>query len=189
MKSGIITLLLFMAVSFAAEAQLTINNVTLPAKIKQGDTELSLNGGGLRKKYGMVKVYVIGLYAPEKSKNGNELISADKPLAVRLTITSGMATSSRMSDAIQEGFGKSMKGNTAPLQTQINSFIETFKKEEIKEGDVFELWYIPGVGVKSFKNGQLKNTTAGLDFKKAFFGIWLSDTPVDEDLKKALLGQ
>ena len=189
MKSGITTFLFCMALSFAAEAQTTINNITLSAKLKQDNTELVLNGGGLRKKYGMVKVYVIGLYAPEKSKNGNELISADKPLAVRLTITSGMATSSRMAEAIQEGFGKSMKGNTAPLQTQINTLIETFKKEEIKEGDVFELWYIPGTGVKSYKNGQLKNTIPGLDFKKAFFGIWLSDTPVDEDLKKAMLGQ
>ena len=189
MKSGIITFLFCSAVSFAADAQTTINNITLSAKLKQDNTELVLNGGGLRKKYGMVKVYVIGLYAPEKSKNGNELISADKPLAVRLTITSGMATSSRMSEAIQEGFGKSMKGNTAPLQSQITAFIETFKKEEIKEGDVFEMWYVPGTGVKSYKNGQLKNTTAGLDFKKAFFGIWLSETPVDEDLKKAMLGQ
>ena len=189
MKSGIFTILFCLAISFAAEAQTTINNITLPAKIKQDNTELTYNGGGIRKKFGVVKVYVIGLYAPEKSKNGNELISADKPLAVRLVITSGMATSSRMSEAIQEGFGKSMKGNTAPLQTQITSFIETFKKEDIKEGDVFELWYIPGVGVKSFKNGQLKNTTPGLDFKKALYGIWLSDTPVDDDLKKQMLGQ
>lgn len=189
MKSYIITWLFCIATSFAADAQLTINNVTLPAKIKQDNTELVLNGGGLRKKYGMVKVYVIGLYAPEKSKNGNDLISADKPLAVRLTITSGMATSSRMADAIQEGFEKSMKGNTAPLQSQITTFIGTFKKEEIKEGDVFELWYVPGTGVKAFKNGQLKTTVAGLDFKKALYGIWISDTPVDEDLKKGMLGQ
>ena len=68
MKSGIITFLFCMAVSFAADAQTTINNITLSAKLKQDNTELVLNGGGLRKKYGMVKVYVIGLYAPEKSK-------------------------------------------------------------------------------------------------------------------------
>jgi hypothetical protein len=189
MKSQIIAFFFCAFVCFGADAQTTINGIVCPAKIKMDNTELSYNGGGLRKKYGMVKVYVIGLYSPEKSKNGNDLISADKPLAVRLTITSGMATSSRMADAIQEGFSKSMKGNTAPLQSKINTLIETFKKEEIKEGDVFELWYIPGTGVKSYKNGQLKTTVAGLDFKKALFGIWLSDTPVDEDLKKEMLGQ
>jgi hypothetical protein len=189
MKLRVSTLLLCLAISFCAEAQMTLNSVTLPAKINRDNTDLVLNGGGIRKKFGMVKVYVIGLYTPDKNKNGNDIISNDKPLAVRLTITSGMATSSRMADAIQEGFGKSMKGNTAPLQSQINTLIETFKKEEIKEGDIFELWYIPGAGLKSYKNGQLKSTIPGADFKKAFFGIWLSDTPVDEDLKKEMLGQ
>jgi hypothetical protein len=189
MNARIITLFVFMAINFGADAQITLNGVTLPAKIKQDNNELTLNGGGIRKKYGMVKVYVIGLYVTDKSKNGNDIIATDKPLSVRLVITSGMATSSRMSDAIQEGFEKSMKGNTEPLQSQITSFIETFKKEEIKEGDVFELWYIPGVGVKSFKNGQLKSTVPGVDFKKALFGIWLSDTPVDDGLKDSLLGK
>ena len=94
-----------------------------------------------------------------------------------------------MSEAIQDGFGASMKGNTAPLKDKISSFINTFKKEEIKEGDVFEIWYVPGTGVKSYKNQKLQSTIAGLDFKKALFGIWLSDTPVDADLKKGLLGQ
>jgi len=29
---------------------------------------------------------------------------------------------------------------------------------------------------------------SGLDFKKAFFGIWLSDNPVQSSLKQQLLG-
>ena len=189
MRSRIITFIFCLAISFAADAQLTINSITLPAKIKQDNTELTLDGGGLRKKFGMVKVYVIGLYTTEKNKNGADIVAADKAVAVRLTITSGMVNSNNMSESIQEGFGKSLKGNTAPMQSQINTFIETFKKENIKEGDVFELWYVPGTGVKAFKNGQLKNTTPGLDFKKALFGIWLGDSPVDEDLKKGMLGQ
>ena len=103
MKLRVSTLLLFLVINFCADAQMTLNNVTLPAKVNRDNTDLVLNGGGIRKKYGMIKVYVIGLYTSDKSKNGNDLISNDKPLAVRLTITSGMATSSRMAEAIQEG--------------------------------------------------------------------------------------
>ena len=40
-----------------------------------------------------------------------------------------------------------------------------------------------------FKNETLKGKIPGFDFKKALFGIWLSDKPVDETLKKNLLGQ
>lgn len=182
---------LFFILSFSciltSTAQVTLNGVTLPAKLKQETTELTLNGGGIRTKI-FFKLYTAGLYVQTKSKNGNEIAAADKPTAIRLTITSGMVDSKKMSEAIREGFGKSMKGNTAPLKTQIDNFVGTFQKEELKEGDTFELWYLPGEGVKAFKNGKLQTTVAGLDFKKALFGIWLSDDPVDSDLKTGLLG-
>jgi hypothetical protein len=174
-------------ISLAAEAQVTLNGVTLPAKIKQDNNELVLNGGGIRKKL-FFKLYTAGLYLPVKNKNASEIVTADKPTAIRLVITSTVINSGNMSEAIQEGFGKSLKGNTAPFQSKIDAFIDIFKKEEIKEGDVFEIWYTTAEGVRGYKNGKLKGTIAGFDFKKALFGIWLSDTPVDEDLKKALLG-
>ncbi len=187
MKKNAITLILAFLISYGAEAQLTINDVTLPATIKQGNTTLVLNGGGIRKKL-FFKLYTGGLYLTAKTKEASEVINADKPTAFRLTTTSGVLNSNNFSEAIQEGFGKSMKGNTASLQPKIDEFIGTFKKEEVKEGDTYELWYVPGVGVQSYKNGTLKSTIAGLDFKKALFGIWFSSDPVDEDLKKGLLG-
>ncbi|MCW5908847.1 MAG: chalcone isomerase family protein [Chitinophagales bacterium] len=187
MKRAVQTLFLAVVTLLTTHAQVTLNNVTLPAKLKKDNTELTLNGGGIRKK-AFFKLYTAGLYVTEKSKSGSDIAGADKPVAIQLTITSGVISSSNMSEAIKEGFGKSLKGNTAPLQSKIDEFINTFKKEEIKEGDVFEMWYTPGTGVKSYKNGKLQSTIAGLDFKKALFGIWLSDTPVDEDLKKGLLG-
>ncbi len=177
----------FLAIGILAEAQVTLNGVTLPAKIKQDNTELVLNGGGIRKKL-FFKLYTMGLYVPAKSKNGSEIAGADKPTAVRLTITSSVINSGNMSEAIQEGFGKSLKGNTATMQAKIDAFIDIFRKEEIKEGDVYEVWYTTAEGIRGYKNGKLKGTISGLDFKKAVFGIWISDTPVDEDLKTGLLG-
>jgi hypothetical protein len=187
MMKKIQTVVLALVAVFTAQAQLTLNDVTLPAKIKSDNTELILNGGGIRKK-AFFKLYTAGLYLQAKSKSGSEIIAADKPVAIQLTITSSLISSDNMSEAIEEGFGKSMKGNTAPLKDKIASFISTFKKEAIKEGDVFEIWYVPGVGVKAYKNKKLQTTIAGLDFKKALFGIWLSEDPVDADLKKGLLG-
>lgn len=182
-----ITLMLLTILCLGAEAQLTINGVTLPAGIKAGTTDLVLNGGGIRKKL-FFKVYTGGLYVTAKSKNAADIIDADKATAFRLTITSGVINSNNFSEAIEEGFGKSMKGNTAPLKAKIDALIATFKSEEIKEGDMFELVYVPGEGVRASKNGKLKTTIAGLDFKKALFGIWLGTDPVDADLKAGLLG-
>ena len=164
-------------------AQMTINGVNLPAK----SGNLVLNGGGVRKNL-FFKVYTSGLYIESKSKDAAKIVKEEQPMAMRLQITSSVVSSDNMSESIREGFGKSMKGNTAPLKAQIDGFIGTFSKEAIKEGDVFELIYEPGTGVKAIKNGKLLNTTSGIEFKKALFGIWLGSDPVDADLKAGLLG-
>lgn len=187
MKNNTFLLIVALFLSIGAEAQLTLNDITLPATITKDNTPLLLNGGGIRKKL-FFKLYTGGLYLNSKSKNAADIINADLPTAFRLTVTSGVLNSNNFSEAIQEGFEKSLGGNTKALQAKIDEFINTFKKEEVKEGDVYELWYFPGKGVSSYKNGVLKSTVAGLDFKKALFGIWLSTNPVDEDLKKGLLG-
>ncbi|MBK7149149.1 MAG: chalcone isomerase family protein [Bacteroidetes bacterium] len=185
-KATQVLLLLLVAVS--TFAQVTLNDVTLPARIKKDNTELILNGGGIRKKF-VFKVYVAGLYLPAKSKNAADICGADKATGIRLVITSSVINSDNMSESINEGFGKSLNGNTTALRPKIDAFINTFKKEVIKEGDVFEVIYVPGEGVKSYKNEKYISTVAGLDFKKALFGIWLSENPVDADLKTSLLGQ
>ncbi|MGB0368446.1 MAG: chalcone isomerase family protein, partial [Flavobacteriales bacterium] len=69
------------------------------------------------------------------------------------------------------------------------AFVNTFKKSEIVEGNVFDIIYVPGTGVESYKNGQLEGTIEGMDFKKALFGIWLGEKPADGDLKEAMLGK
>jgi hypothetical protein len=187
MKKANLFLFSFAIILSAASAQKTVNGITLPASIKKDKTELILNGAGVRKKV-FFKLYVAGFYLQTKTSNGYEVIMADKEMLIRLTITSGMISSENMSEAIEEGFQKSMNGNTTVLNDKIETFISTFKKEPIKESDVFELWYVPSVGVQVSKNGKLQNTIQGLDFKKALFGIWFSSNPVDADLKKALLG-
>ncbi|MCF8278212.1 MAG: chalcone isomerase family protein [Flavobacteriales bacterium] len=183
-----LTALLAVSMALPTQAQLSINGVTLPASIKAGSVNVNLNGGGIRKKV-FFKLYVGGLYLSDKSSDASAIVNADKPMAVKLQITSGMISSENMSEAILEGFENSTGGKTEPLKAKITEFVNTFKKEEIVEGNVFDIVYVPGKGVESYKNGKLQGTVEGLDFKKALFGIWLGAKPADEDLKTAMLGK
>lgn len=176
---------LLIAPSFA---QQTINGVTLPAELSYNGKKMSLNGGGIRTKL-FFKLYTGGLYLSEKSSNADAIVSADKPMAVRLAITSSMINSENFSEAIEEGFDKSTSQNTAPIRNKIDELIATFSKEPIVEGDVFDVVWDPGAGVKTYKGGVLKSTIPGLDFKKALFGIWLGNDPVSDSLKKGMLGK
>jgi hypothetical protein len=183
----LLIILASVAISIPSLAQVTYNGVTLPATIKAGDMDISLNGGGVRKKL-FFKLYTGGLYLEEKTGDASKIINTDKGMAVKLQITSSMISSENMSEAINEGFAKSTKNNTAPLKNKIAQFVATFGKEEIVEGNIFDIVYVPGTGVESYKNGKLQSTIDGMDFKKALFGIWLCDEPADEDLKKGMLG-
>ena len=63
-------------------------------------------------------------------------------------------------------------------------------REDTNVNDGFNLIYSPSdKSIWIYKNNILEGKIPGLEFKKAFFGIWLSDNPVDEDLKNSLLGK
>lgn len=188
MKKIFLTSILNAILLCSAIAQTTIYGVTLSPKIAPAKTELILNGGGVRTKFFM-KVYVAGLYLQTKTNKPTEIIEADKPMSVRIHIISNLMTSANMATAIREGFEKSMKGNVAPLKKEIDLICTIFQSDVVKVGDLFEIYYVPGVGVRCFKNGKdQKVCMAGLPFKKALFGIWFSEDPVDENLKKGMLG-
>lgn len=184
--TGIAYLMLAATLSAPALA-LTVGGVDVPDTYTANSTELQLNGAGTRSKF-FIDLYVGSLYVPKAQHDGNAVVDADEPQAITLHITSDMITSDRMTEATMEGFEASTGGDMAPIQSEIDQFMSVFK-EEIKEGDVFDLVYVPGEGVKVFKNSEQKGTVGDLEFKKALFGIWLSDEPAQKSLKKKMLGQ
>ncbi|WP_404363479.1 chalcone isomerase family protein [Marinobacter sp.] len=165
----------------------TVEGVNLPDTISADNSELKLNGAGVRSKWFM-DLYVGGLYVPQTTSDAQQVITADEPQAITLHIISGMITSDKMTSATIEGFENATNGNMAPIQAEIDEFLKVFE-EEIKDGDVFDLVYVPNKGVSVHKNGDPRGVIEGLEFKKALFGIWLSDEPAQEDLKQKMLGQ
>lgn len=168
-------------------SQEEISGVTPKKSIEVGGENLTFNGAGLREKF-FLDLYVGALYVTDKSSDANQLINADKSMAITLNIVSSLITSDKMIDAVNEGFEKSTKGKTGPLKDKIAAFKDAFK-EEIVKGDYYVIAYIKGKGVEVQKNGKKIKTIEGLDFKKALFGIWLCDEPADEDLKEGMLGK
>lgn len=189
MKKQFLTLLLVTVIGlFSATAQTTeVGGVKVQQKVTLEGQNLVLNGAGIREKM-WIDLYVGALYLPKKSNNATEIINSADPAAIKLTIISGMITSKKMIDAVDEGFKNATNNNTTPIKAKIAQFKACFK-EEIKEGDVFDIVNVPGKGVVVSKNGKEKGVIDGADFKKALFGIWLSGKPADKNLKDAMLGK
>jgi hypothetical protein len=170
----------------SVNAQKIVAGVKLDNSITVEGQSLTLNGAGIREKM-WIDLYVGSLYLPKKSSNASEIINSKDFAIIKLDIVSGLITSEKMINAVNEGFEKATNGKTASLKIKIDQF-KSYFKEEFSKGDSFSIINTPN-GVAVYKNGTKKGTIEGYDFKVALFGIWLSNSPADKDLKAAMLGK
>src|SRR6218665_434076 len=191
MKKILLLLTLLLILPFytvSAQTHIDVNGVTVPRKIEFQGKTLQLNGAGGRLKM-WLEVYVQALYLSQLTQDPQFIIDSDTEMAIRIEITSSMVSSNKLTKAMNTGFEKSAGSNLEELRPRIEQ-LKSFLSDAITEKDVFILAYNPlDQNVYVSKNEVLKGKIAGFDFKKALFGIWLSDKPVDETLKKHLLGQ
>jgi len=186
MKKIVTVIALMIATSI--NAQTKVAGYAMPNTVLANGTTLIMNGGGMREKL-IFDLYVGVLYLETKSSDANLVMNADKSMAIKLRITSGMIDKENMEEAIREGFDKSTNGKVAPLKKDIDNLIKKGFADEIVKGDVFDLIYVPGKGTILAKNNKMLVNIKGLAFKKALFGIWLCDKPADADLKENMLGK
>jgi hypothetical protein len=147
---------------------------------------MTKNGQGTRIIFFM-KVYEGSLYLETKSANAQDIINLDAPMAIRIDVSSQMVTADAMKKALSEGLEKSTGNNTDSIIKEINQLSSSFDTA-VSTGDYYEFIYLPEMGTHVLKNSVLVELIKGIDFKKAFFGIFLSDNPIQKNLKKAMLG-
>ncbi|MHA7057090.1 chalcone isomerase family protein [Aquimarina sp. M1] len=185
-KLSLLFILLITVVGSTAHAQVKVGDATLPNKVTFSGEDLMINGAGMREKF-FFDIYAGGLYLKKKSASASSIAAADETMAIKLHILSGMMSRSKMESALRDGFKKSTNGNTASLNKRINTFVG-FIKDEIEEGQIYDIVYEKGKGSVIYKDGVEKGHVEGLDFKKALFNIWIGDNPADKGLKNEMLG-
>ena len=185
-------LLLAAAIAAPALAQ----DVTEPRtgqKFAAKSGEMSLLGVGVRSKW-MFKAYAIGLYASDSALSGplaahkgkttspefyKDLIWGDFPKQMVLKFTRGLVQS-KIQRAMREALEGADKAKT-------DQFVSYFP--EVKEGQECVLTWAPGGTLEVLMAGQAKPAIADKDFAAAVFGIWLRPTPIQEDVKTALVSR
>ncbi|ANO48675.1 chalcone isomerase family protein [Flavobacterium columnare] len=172
-----------------AQTQFETDGVIVPRTIEvNGGKKIQLNGFGTRSK-AWVDVYVQALYLTALSQDSQIIMDSETDMAIRIEIISKMVTSRKLTNAMEKGFEKSCGERLNVMMPKINQF-KALLSDEIVKGDVYILSYNPkDETISVTKNDKLKGKVEGKDFKKALFGIWLSQEPADEDLKNELLGR
>ena len=174
-------LLLLVFPAWAAE----VAGVKIDGKARVGTTELTLTGAGLRKRV-FFQVYAIGLYVQDRKADP---ISQPGPKRVQIHMLRDVGA-----DTFTEALAEGIKANHSeaeatalePRVKQLGATIAEIK--EAKKGMTIALdWN--GKATQVVIDGKpAGRPIEGEDFYRALLKIWLGDKPVQDDLKKSLLG-
>ncbi len=169
-----------------------VAGVKLPdsVRVAAGGPQLVLNGAGLRTRF-FVKVYVAGLYLEKKSQTTAAVLALAGPKRVSMHLLRELSAR-QIHGALQDGVAANNSAEEQEtLMPQLGELdVVMAQLGPIKEGDVVTLDFVPGTGTVVTVNGQAKgNPIAGDALYRALLRVWLGDSPAQEDLKQALLGQ
>lgn len=173
-----------------AQAQpIEIEGVKLDALAQVGSASLPLNGAGVRVR-AIFKVYVAGLYVPQRSADPEKLLAQSGARRISLVMLRNLdaeSLASALHDGLKNNHTDAQLKAMAPQTIALNAALNAVG--EVKKGDVIYFDYLPDAGTRVTVNGQVQGTSIpGEEFFTAVLRIWLGNKPADSGLKKSLLG-
>jgi hypothetical protein len=165
-----------------------MGSVRLDDSVRVGNTELILNGAGVRTRL-VFQVYVVGLYLTEKKATVAEILAVPGPRRITIIMLRDVS-----SDDFGEAFMKGLNNNSDKAEKtrilgQTMKFGEMFAQiPGLKKGDVLEVDWLPGTGTLCQLNGKkVGEVVPDINFYNAILKIWIGDKPVDSALRPKLL--
>ena len=163
----------------------TFKGVTMEDSIDVDGQKLVLNGMALRKKL-WVKVYVAGLYLPQKETDAVKILKSD---TMRRTVMHFLYNvgAKKLNGAWMDGLEDNTPNYSPELKKQFDTLCAYM--EDIKKGERIVFTYIPGKGTTVEVKGKQKGVIEGKEFADALFACWIGPKPgPGTGFKEDLLG-
>lgn len=163
----------------------TLAGVSLADKMDVNGKSLVLNGMGLRSKF-VIKVYVGGLYLPQKEKSAQKILAADAPRSMVLSFIYDVSKD-QMCEAWEEGLEANVPNASSEVKKNFNTLCSWM--DGVGKGQKLVMTYLPGEGTRVEVAGKTKGTLPGKPTADAILSTWLGPKPgPGGDFKKAILG-
>jgi hypothetical protein len=180
-------LLLLLLIALPASAA-EVAGVRLEEHTNVASTDLVLNGAGLRRRL-VFQVYAMGLYLQQKTTEAAAVLKLPGAKRVAMHMLRDVPAeqfSDALADGIRENHSEADAKALVPRLMQLVSVMAEVK--EAKKGMLIALDWT-GVGTQVLIDGKPHGRPIpGEDFYRALLRIWLGEHPVQDDLKRALLG-
>ncbi len=165
-----------------------VGDVKVPDTAQVGNATLQLNGAGTRTKI-IIDVYVAALYLGKTTNSASAVLADAGEKRVALHMLYGMK-SGKLLGAFKEAIEANHSASElAAIDAGMKKFYAIFDSVSgVSPSDIIYLDYLPTVGTKVTINGKERGVVEGVDINRALLKIWLGDEPVQNDLKKDMLG-
>ncbi len=183
-------ILVCMALLATAPSASTLEGQRFDDRARISTQDLALNGLGLRTML-FFKVYVAGLYLPEKATTFRAIANMPGPKRLQLRMLR-KADADDFIEALVEGIEENTsKAELVQLSTRMQQLTQIINAiGSVVAGDNLTFDFVPGIGTSITVNGVKKGTVIeGADFYNAVLKIFIGDNPVDDQLKAGLLGK
>ena len=186
MVSRLLLVLFLGGAAHAAE----LEGVKLDDRTRVDGQEIQLNGIALRTRYAVFNVYVAGLYLPQKTTSGATAIDAHGAKRMILVMLRDVSA-----EQFIESFDVALRSNNSEAQlAEVNAqkedlFARIRTIGEARKGTEIVLDYLPSAGTLLVVGGTPRGKPiSGEAFYRAVLRSWVGANPMQEDMKKALLG-
>ncbi len=181
----LIVLGVWLALLLSPVSAAEFRGVSMPDQITVEGQALVLNGMALRKKV-VFKVYVAGLYLPQKEADAVKILSSDAPRRTVMHFLRSVGAE-KVNSAWYEGLQANTPNHSADLKRRFDVLAGLM--QDVKNGDELVFTYLPGKGTEVCVKGSVKGMIEGKDFADALFACWIGEKPgPGEGFKNALLG-
>ncbi len=184
------TVALLLAAAPWASAAIEVAGVAFADQARVGDSELRLNGAGVRAKF-IFKVYAMGIYVAQKQGSAAELLAAKGAKRIQIVCLLDLPGED-FAKALIAGIEKNYSGaQLEQLKARSDALQQTILALKLApKGSLIQLDWLPGIGTRLLFNGDKRGEDyPGEDFYQALLNIWLGEHPAAQDLKDALLGK
>ena len=167
----------------------SIAGVSFEDRIRLADTDLLLNGTGLRAVL-TFKGYAAGLYLTQKARTPEQVLATPGAKRVQMKMLLDVEAKEFVK-AIDVGIRRnSSEAQQAALKERMAQFDRNVAQiGTVKKGDVVNLDFIPARGLLLTLNGQPRGEPIpGDDLYAGVLKIFIGELPVDKKLKAGLLG-
>jgi Chalcone isomerase-like len=173
----------------AASPRVQIEGQWFDGQARLGDTELKLNGTGVRA-VAWFKGYVVGLYLEAPATTPEQAVSMPGPkrLQIRMLQT---VPAEEFVKALNKGV---TRNSTAQEMATLKAPLAQFARQvgalkQVRAGDVVDLDHEPGLGLVMRVNGTLRgDRVPGDALFAAVLRSFVGERPYDPKLKAGLLG-